>query len=215
MALFDLFEVKLRGLDFDNEAWENVFFYRHSAQRGLDFDTDEEALAVGFKEAVWDTYKARLNVSWRCVEIRVRNLFNDNYSYVLPVNEVGTRPAIPGNENMPTFNVGKITMGVAPGAVRKGQKAIAGITEADAAGKVLTALGIVNFTVLAATFVLWLADSTLLGQKSFEPVVVKRVREGTPGNYTYRLPTSSVEAVYAAIQSAVLSATVRHQTTRD
>jgi len=90
---------------------------------------------------------------------------------------------------------------------------LAGMLEADQSAGLLSIGGLAIFAVRAALYAAYIGD-LLGGAKKFAPVVVKRVRSGTPGNYTYRLPETQLEAVYGYITATVVSAIVTSQDTR-
>lgn len=99
-------------------------------------------------------------------------------------------------------------------AIRKGSKRIGPVPE-DV---------IVNGVITDATYISDLETLRLLmndiiqptGEptKTFSQVVVKRVREGTGPNYTYRLPVSWGEAEYSPVLTALVNLTVSHQVSR-
>lgn len=212
-AIGDIYELKHVQKDFDNSLFENVYFYRQVADPvGGSWPTQSQRLAEDWMLDVWPVIQPTIPTSYGTTELRVRNLFNLTDSYVMPLAVAGTRSAA-GTELQPSFMSGVITLAVDNGLVKKGRKMIAGILESDTHFNTFSVLGIAMLAVRAASMLLGI--STLVGgSRAFEPVVVKRIREGTPGNYTYRLPTSQAEAIFGNIVSAVASTVVSGQDTR-
>lgn len=213
MAIGDIFELKHVQRDYDQKHIENVYFYRQDSDpSGGPYSTQSQRLANDWLLDVWPVIQPSIPSEYKTAEIRVRNLFNPADMYIMPVNLAGSRSHA-GTEYQPSFLAGVVTLATNNGLVQKGRKMLAGLLESDQSAGIFTVLGITFMAVRAAAVLIGI--STLLGgQKAFVPVVVKRVREGTPGNYTYRLPTNQIEAIYGEITSAVVSAIVSSQDTR-
>lgn len=213
MALNDIYEVKHVQRDFDQKHIENVYFYKHVTDPvGGPYSTQAERLARDWRLDVLDPMRPTQPSSYFTDEVRVRNLFNPADTYVLPLNLAGTR-ASTGTDLLPSFIAAVCTLASDNGLVRKGRKMFAGLAELDQASGVLQASGLVQMAIRAACALAGV--STLVGGgKAFQPVVVKRIREGTAGNYTYRLPENQLEAVAGYVQSAVISGLVSAQDTR-
>lgn len=98
-------------------------------------------------------------------------------------------------------------------SVRPGSKRLSGIPEtAQEAGIVNDPDYIANlegFRVQVA-----LALSMGASPNVFDPVIVKRVRVGSPGSYTYRLPETDLEYTFAYVTAALLNLHVSHQVSR-
>lgn len=213
MALGDIYELKHIIRDADQKNMENVYFYRHVADpAGGTSPTQAQRLAQDWNTDFLTTWLANTATGYTTSEIRVRNLFNAADAYVMPLNRVTSRTA-GVSEQLPSWMSVIATLAGDNPLVKKGRKMMMGIYELDQNFGILQGFGSPFFAVRAA---LALAGISNLfgGAKAFEPVIVKRVREGTPGNYTYRLPETQIEAIYANIVSATVSAVVTSQDTR-
>lgn len=212
-AIGDIYELKHVQRDGDNVHIENVYFYRQIADpAGGLWSTQSQRLAEDWMTDVYTVMRPSIPGTYITDELRVRNLFNEADSYVMPLNSAGTR-SFAATELLPRFLSGVITLATDNGLVKKGRKMIAGLAEADQNNGLFTAAGYTLFAVRAAAMLLGV--STLFGgAKAFEPVVVKRIRTGTAGNYVYRLPENQLEAVAGIVQSAILSSIVSAQDTR-
>lgn len=213
MALGDIYELKHVARDADQKHMENVYFYVHSADPvGGSFSTQAQRLAEDWNTDVLTNILPNVPAGFVSTEIRVRNLFNPADNYVKPISRAGTRTA-GVSELQPSWLAAIATLSTDNGLVRKGRKMLWGMFEADQNFGVIQAFGLPFFAARAALCLLGISN-LFGGAKAFYPVVVKRIREGTAGNYTYRLPTNAVEAVFGNVQSAVVSTIVTSQDTR-
>jgi len=211
----DLFELQAIYQDIDNKVIQNTYFYRYDVAHGLAWSSPAEALADAWFNTVWAAQRPATAINTRLNEVRVRNLFDGSDVWDYPAAQLGTRVA--GTEYLPSHDAAKVTLTHTNGLIKKGRKMFAGLLEGDQAIGVLTLAGMAPFAVLAASCLLQVADSMLLGTKSFRPVVVKRVPvfDLMTGEITsYRLPTSAIEGIYGYIVGATLSSIVTTQTSR-
>lgn len=211
----DIYQVSIRLRDGDMKQLENAYFYRARQQWDIGITNLSQAIAEYVNTNLITPRLAWTPTWYTYTGVYVRNLFDESESYELPLSRTGTRTVAsdPGHQ-MPSFTAVKATMSTSNGLVRKGRKMIAGLLETDQATGLLTLVGMTTFSLYAATMVLDIVNAFIPAQYALEPVVVKRIREGTQGNYTYRLPTSQIEAVYGSVQSAVISAVVTTQNSR-
>lgn len=213
MALGDIYEVKHVVRDFDQKHLENVYFYRHDADpAGGPYSTQAERLANDWNTDVLTPMLPQIPGGITTTQIIVRNLFDPADQYTLALNRGGTY-SMAATEHMPSFTSGIVTMSTSNGLVRKGRKMLFGLAENMQKDGLFTPAGLVSIAIRAA-LTLVSVSNLLGGAKAFNPVVVKRIRSGTPGNYTYRLPASQIEAVFGYVQSAVASAILTTQVTR-
>lgn len=215
MAIQDIFHLQHKWQDNDGRQCSNDYFYKYIAARGLGLESDEEALSVAWVDAVLTPMNATIPNTYRTTEVKVVNLFNPAFVWVQPMALVGGRSGA-GSELMPQFNTAKATLSHNSGLINKGRKMFGGLFESDQINGLLTVAGYTNFALRAALAVVWVVDSLTLGQKSFQPVVVKRIKvvDAFTGKTTYRLPENFGESVNALITSAVTSAVVTSQNTR-
>ena len=214
MALFDIFELTHKWRDNDGRECSNNYYYRYDKMRGLGVETDEEALAISWIDAVLNPSNGAIPNTYITYEVKVRNLFQPDYVWVEPMALVGGRSGA-GSELMPQFNSVKVTLAHNSGLLKKGRKMFGGFFESDQTNGLLNIAGYTVFAIRAAMCMAWVADALLAGQKSFEPVVVKRVPIIVGGVVTgYRLPQNAGELMYASVLSAVASVVVTSQNTR-
>lgn len=215
MAINDVFEVKLKWRDQDFKEMENVFFYRYAVAIGLGNPSVPETLANVFNDVLVSGWIPVTPSAYTYHTVAVRNLFNGAEQFELPLQRAGTR-TISGAEGhlLPSFSAAKVVLSTDNGLVKKGRKMLAGLLEADQVAGLITGIPYATQMVRVALIAVDLVDSVLGGQKSFWPIVVKRVRTGTPGNYVYRLPQNNGELIYGSIVNAIMSAVVTTQNSR-
>lgn len=214
-AVGDVFEVKLKFRDVDNKEFENVFFYRYAVLVGLGNPSAQETLANVFNSLMVTAMLPTTPFQITYHTVAVRNLFNGADAFDLPILRAGTRTVSgPDGNLMPSFNAAKVVLATDNGLVKKGRKMLAGLLEVDQASGIIQAVPYALWATRVAMMVIDLVDSVLGGQKSFWPIVVKRVRTGTPKNYVYRLPENNTELIYGSITNAIMSAVVTTQNSR-
>ena len=211
----DVFEVKMKSYDADLKDIENVFYYYYQSVIGLGNSSASQALANVFDQIVVAAQVPMTPPSIKYNMVQVRNLFDPSDAFDLPINRAGTRgPGSGTSQLLPAHDAVKVVLTTENGLVKKGRKMLAGLMENDQTNGLIDSVPYASWAVRIAVFGLDVVDSIVLGQKSFAPVVVKRVREGTPGNYTYRLPASRSELIYGHLQNIVMSAVVTTQNSR-
>lgn len=215
MALNDIFQVNVKWRDQDMKTMENVLFYRYKSVVGLGGGSAAENLANTYNSVMVTGSLPSTPQSIVYTAVAVKNLFDGSEQFELPILRAGTRSLVGADNNpMPSHDAVKVVLATDNGLVKKGRKMLAGLLEGDQVGGIIASIPYATWAIRAALFVVELVDSVVLGTKSFEPVVVKRIREGVPGAYTYRLPENQFEAVYGVIQNAVLSAIITTQNSR-
>lgn len=210
-ALHDIYELKHVFTDFDQKPMENVYYYRLENENpgGLPQSAD---LCNTWQADIMSVIVPTMPIPFVTQELRARNLFDPSDTYVKSLNVPGTRVS-GGAELQPSFLSVICNASTTNGLIRKGRKMFAGLLESDQAAGILSMVGIPVFAIRAAAFAAYIG--TLFGgAKKWAPVIVKRVREGAPGNYTYRLPENQTEALFGYIAAAVNSAIVSSQDTR-
>lgn len=214
-SIGDVYEVKLKSYDADLKQMENVFFYRYNNLIGLGNPGVSETLANVFDTIVVAAQVPMTPPGIKYNMIQVRNLFDAADAFDKPINRSGTRgPGSGTSQLLPSHDAVKVMLNTDNGLVKKGRKMLAGLMENDQTNGLIDSVPYASWVVRIAVFALDIVDSVIGGQKSFAPVVVKRVREGTAPNFTYRLPRDQWELVYGNIQSAIMSAVVTTQNSR-
>jgi len=211
MAIGDIYQLTHMYRDFDNKQDVNVYFYRQDANPAAALPAYSQQLAEMWNQDVLTPMLATWTADWVSYGINVRNLFDPGDVYEMPINRAGSRAA--ATEALPSLNSVKATYATSNGYVNKGRKSFAGLIEGDQNRGLLTLAGLTNFATRTALTTLKLVGAVVAGY-AFAPVIVKRVRSGTPGNYTYRLPVTPAEVIFGYVTSAILSAVTSSQVTR-
>jgi len=181
----------------------NVYFYRQYVIITPAINVATE-LASRWRDQILPSIAAAQNTQVVHTDIKVRNLFNDADQAELLINVPGT-VTLTSNENMPRFVSARIELNAAGGAVKDGSKALGGIGEGYGLNGVISNGSLQGLLITAAAKMREIVSEAVppFSLSVFEPVIVKRVRSGTSGNYTYRLPTSISELAYGAIMNSI------------
>lgn len=216
-AVGDAFEVVHIMQDQDDKLIQNTWFYRYKQIIDPLGDPFSQVLAERFDELKVTALLGLYNNTFRSVQVRVRNLFDEDDKYVLDHNRVGTLTALgQGNGLLPSFNAAKWTLQHNKGSIRKGRKFIAGLREGDTENGIFA--GFALYVLHAAVATVMLAPVTtffIFTQDTFTPIVVKRVQDVQPDNTVrYRLPNVIGEFAYGVIQAITPSALVTSMNSR-
>lgn len=211
MAVNDIYEVIDVQEMYDQQVL-NVYFYE---QRGA-FVPVSGSTAQALAEEWADTIMpAIVNVQGALinhVEVRVRNLFDDTDQGLFITGVPG---AIGGTtDSVSSFVALGITLNTDNAAVRPGAKRVAGMLESNSLNGVLTGTALTNAAALATALEAPITGGLIIADDIMFPVVVQRVREGSEGAYTYRLPESSGEATVGLIIEALVKIILTSQTSR-
>lgn len=213
MSLFDVYEVTHVQSLFEQEV-NNVYFYQERSVFVTTYPTVSQLVAERFVAQILPKVNAVQTADLKNVSIRVRNLFNAADSFELIISGTGSIASV--NQTMPAFNAFGFTLAGDTAAVKPGAKRIAGVDEAFNQNGVFngTAMQIGFFTALADTFKEPLTVGLIIQGDVFYPVLVKRVRSGTKGNYTYKLPTDLLSTVVSTIITTSFNLLITSQTSR-
>lgn len=212
MAVGDVYEVVCEQL-YGTSTILNVFYYEQIAivVPGAGF-TVAGLLAEQWDEQVGSAIRAMQNVDVVHNEVRCRNLFDASDAGSFPVSEAGGASEAEGMG--PFVAMGWALNGDNP-AVKNGAKRIVGVGESWQTDGILT-----NGAILAALEAVGTAleanvtAGDVIPTDTWAPVIVKRVRSGSPGSYEYRLPASRGETVLSRIASALLNVVLTSQVSR-
>lgn len=188
------------------EEFHNIYFY---------FDEDGIGTAEGlvgsfFEDVLPFVLDLQTNFARteRIVAYSLGDL--DNYWEAIYSGVVGTFSM---GDGFPMHDAVNLTLRLNTRAVRPGSKRISGIPEASATNGVFTDSGwLSNLNLLRNALKDTLDDGATANV--FAPVVVKRVREGSAPNYTYRLPETDGEAQIGYVTGVLYNARVSHQVSR-
>lgn len=182
----DMIQLTLSG-EYLEQTVMNIFFYRVA-----DTPTEDylEGLATEFQETVLTPLAAATVTELTWDSIRCLNIFSGDEFITSDITPSGGSVNT-GNAILPSFVAAGYKLIRANARVRNGYKYFAGldavwVSENNFSGAYLA---------LAANVEAGLEADLVAGGglDTFEPAIVGRVREGTEGDYTYRLPVSQVE----------------------
>nr|CRY96414.1 hypothetical protein [uncultured prokaryote] len=212
MASGDIYEVT------DVQTWGgqqflNVYFYEQRTAFAPIGITTAQALADEWSDTVLPAILPTQGSDLLHVQTVVRNLFDDTDAGISITGLAGTDAAAEGG-SMPAFNAWGLTLNTDNAGIRPGSKRIGGLIEEAQQGGVPTASAITALNAAADAIGAPIEGGLIISDDVMFPVVVKRVREGTEGNYTYRLPETSGEAVVGTIIEVLVRLLVTSQVTR-
>jgi hypothetical protein len=212
MALNDVYEVTLnqqqRGQDMSN-----VFHLHQQLAFVSLYSTTAQTLAENFQAQVLSIISQFQSAEVVTTSVRARNLFDssDDFTQVLAIP--GTQPD--ANSSLPQFAAVSFSLNGDNPSVKNGSKRFAGLTEEQQVDGIITnAFTIPELNAVGTKLAGYVTVGTIIQDNVFKFVIVKRIRTGTPGNYSYRLPENSLEAVLSAVIVAVWKALITSQISR-
>lgn len=220
--LNDVYEVVLSSVYLGREC-VNVFHYVWDIDYAAIPASEKlpsREIALGFKRVFFDTTPGFPQISTTDVVftgIKARNLFDEGDRYELAISFPGTSGGgtSPGaGESLPKFVAQSFSLETE--TALKGKKRFPGFGETQQVD------GVAIPSV--ATDVAWTTVQNKLAQRLplsplwlsnlAAPVIVKRVRSGVPGAYSYRLPAQQAEAVYSKVVRAIFDIVLTSQVSR-
>lgn len=215
MAVGDIYEVTYTGRLYSQQV-SCVFHY----EQDLDYVSLEPTKAHdvlnSWNAQVLPKMLPLMTSDMAQDSIRVRNLFNSTEKAELLLGGTGTYDLGAGAETLPSFVAVSFSLTGDNAAVAQGQKRIPGISEAAQVDNVLvTAAGAsARWQTFADQLKTPLKSHPAMLSDIWLPVIVKRVREGLPGAYTYRLPSSQAEKIVSHILVAAFNILLTSQISR-
>lgn len=212
MAAGDIYELTLHQLD-RGQVVENVFFYDQELEFVTTNPTKAQVLAENWVDQILPQVSAVQPAEVRTTGVTVKNLFNVSDGYDLALS-------IPGGyatdrELESTFNAIGFKLNGDNPAVKNGAKRIGGVFEDYVNDGVITGADLITkCNALADKFEAYVTVGTIIMDNVFAPVIIKRIRSGTPGNYTYRLPETRLETTVSKVVVALFNAVVTSQISR-
>jgi hypothetical protein len=214
MALNDVYEITdiqtLRGQEV-----VNVYHYHQVLAFVPLFPTTAMVLAAEWMTQVLPAIREIQAGELVHTFLRVKNLFNAADSYEEAISLPGTWSLGADQDTMPTFNALAFQLNGDNAAVKDGSKRFAGLPETFANDGIVEGLASINYSnALSLALEKSVTVGLVIEDPVFTPVIVKRVRSGSPGNYTYRLPENQLESVLSAVIVAVWNALITSQISR-
>ncbi|MDE8535455.1 hypothetical protein PZC41_14195 [Staphylococcus aureus] len=213
MAAGDLYELIFEQR-FLGQQVLNVFHYEQAATIQPLGGSVEDVLLAEFEEQKIPAFTAVHSTDVSYVSLRCRSLFDASKSAVkLLTGGGGLSSQI--DQVLPAFATMSFTLNPAEPIVRKGAKRVAGVLESVQADGILTdASYLVVLNALAEAFETPITGGLIIQDPVWYPVLVKRIKEGVPGEEVYRLPANSQEAQFTRIKEAVLQLLISTQNSR-
>jgi len=144
-------------------------------------------------------------------EVRCRNLFDADDVGITITGDAGSNET---SEALPTFLAVGMKLNHDKPSVRPGGKRLPGLYEVIQDEGVIVAGAVEKLDDLAEALAEPLPAGILIPVDTMYPCVVKRVREGDPGEYEYRLPEAQGELVFGMIIEVLWDLLITSQVSR-
>lgn len=215
MAVDDVYELTLRGRLF-NQRVENVFHFEQDVAFISTYPSPAHDLMLGWESQIFPTIRNIASSDVTFTELSVKNLFNVGDQADKAISVLGNQPSGGGAvETLPAFSTFPCALIGDNPAVKQGAKRFAGVIEGAQEDGVINTSGAQPALMLAVEEILVEpVRSFSLIDELFIPVIVKRIREGAPGAYTYRLPSTQLEKVVSHLLVASFNLLVSSQLSR-
>lgn len=208
MAANDVYLITFVGGN-EYSTTENTFTYRANSA-----NPDASAIELGevFREDVVPAIRAILAAEWGCLNMTVKNLFDDSdfEQYVFSSSFPGLR----SGETLPFFVTLNFKSAKPSLSQDPARKLMGWLSNSDILGQVVVD-NAGYFAVLNAFAAALGATLTGANSSGFLPVVTKRIKYITPkGKVAYRLPENSGEATTLPAINWGYDPFIDHRTTR-
>lgn len=212
MAVNDVYEVTHTQID-RGQVCTNVYFYFQDLEFVTTNPTKAQACAESWSDNILPIILDMQPAEVLTTEVKARNLFNDADAFAIPFSLPG---AVAGDRQMfSTFNAFGFALNGDNPAVKNGSKRYVGVSEDYVSDGVVTGAPLITaLDNIASSLVSPLLVGTIILDPVFVPVIVKRVRTGSPGAYEYRLPETSLESVISRVVVAIWDVIVTSQLSR-
>lgn len=201
----DVLEVTINAL-LEGQKISNVLHFQKE-----DNLVDMSEVEVALTELVLNFYRPLACADIYFEDVTYRNLFNPSEQGTIVMGFGGTK----AGDAFPAHDTLNVSLSHDEPAIRKGRKAVFGMSDDDAIGSLFTFSTISTATPLvSAMFAEPLRTIDNPAVTLLRPVVVKRVAELINGVTRYRLPTSVAEALVGFVYDVVIDVYVRTQNSR-
>jgi hypothetical protein len=144
-------------------------------------------------------------------EVRCRNLFDEDDVGITITGDAGSNET---SEALPTFLAVGMKFNHDKPSVRPGGKRLPGLYEVIQDEGVIVAGAVGKLDDLAEALAEPLPAGILIPVDTMYPCVVKRVREGDPGEYEYRLPEATGELIFGTVIEVLWDLLITSQVSR-
>jgi len=212
MAGGDAYELQLHQLDRGQEV-DNTFCYYQALEFVTTTPTKAQVLAENWADQILPAILGIQPAEVLTTGVTVKNLFNASDAYELGLSESGTFTG--DRDLLPTFNAYGFQLNGDNPAVKNGAKRFAGVWEDYVNDGVITGSSLtVPRDNLSSKLEAYVTVGLIIPDNVFEPVIIKRVRSGSPGDYSYRMPETTGELVRSKIVVAIWNAVITSQLSR-
>src|SRR5258707_10491700 len=202
MAVNDVYELVLSGTQ-DAQLVENVFQYEQTTTLIPAAATIAGDCASGFVAQKLPSILLIEHAAVVYTQVKVTNLFNTT-DFATVVLDPSTTHGARGGQSLPMTNNVHFRYAVLDHRLKPGHKQFSGISEADSNADYLVDSGHITLMNSCAATQSTPIQAGASPVDTFTPVIVKRVRSGTPGHYTYRMPHILSEKVVSFIAGIVV-----------
>ena len=212
MALGDVYQVVVEQRLF-GQAVLNAYYYEERLSYIDTNPTHAQTVAERFEELVVPSLLVPAPTDLQFERLTVKNLFDPADGYTLVLGATGTGQA--GGDVDTAFSSVSVELVGETTATRRGAKRFAGVVDEMTADGVINIAGaIVMYQGIADALVVPLTVGVVVQDPVFRPCIVKRVREGVPGDYVYRLPETIGEKVTNLVVATLLDLVITSQVSR-
>lgn len=212
MAGGDIYELTLHQLD-RGQVCENVFYFEQRFEFVTTDPTHAQVLAENWRDQILPSISACQPAEVLTTGVSVKNLFDVSDGYDLALSIAGGFATDRQMES--TFNAIGFKLNGNNPAVKNGSKRFAGVFEDYVDDGVITGATLLTVcNTLGTKIATPVTVGLIIFTDTFFPCIVKRIRSGTPGNYTYRLPETRLETVFSSVVVALLNVIITSQLSR-
>lgn len=212
MAIGDIYECTLTQLDRGQQV-NNIFYYYQDLEFVTTNPTKAQSLAEAWQTQILPAVRGIQPAEILSTDLTVKNLFDVSDGYDLGLSVGGSFTTDRQLES--TFNAFGFKLNGDNPAVKNGAKRFTGVFEDYIDDGVITGASLITpLNALSTALEAPVTIGLIIPDPVFVPIVVKRVRTGSPGAYEYRLPATSAEAVFSRITVALWNAVITSQLSR-
>lgn len=207
----DVFEVKVK-YKYEGQEMANVFAYEYALLIDPLGTTYSQVLAERFQELMLPKILTLFPTQVAFTGLDVRDVVFPDDAYELPLAVTG---AAAWADRLPRHDTVGFVLNGALKSTRRGGKRVGILNESVVTNGVVSfgsTLGAI--VALQVQMALPITTFFIFTQNTFMPVIIKRVREGVEGAYTYRLPDTRAEQVLNRIISVGVSYLMTTQNSR-
>lgn len=190
----------------------NVYHYQQTAAFVPLAGTIAQALADAFATTIVPVIAGIQHPSLVHVEVNVKNVFDGTDAGTAVTGNSGSQTGL--GDAMPAFTNYAMQFKTDNAGIRPGSKRIAGVAEGATAAGIVEGVRLADAQVVADALAAPIQGGLIITNDIMKPVIVKRVREGVYGSYTYRMPATSAELVVGKITEALVNVLITSQTSR-